>query len=220
LVFYERGSVDWRGKLAKTLKPKAKEFKLLSKSELTPWIKQYVQTVGGQIEGPASFWLAENLGADLWRLSNELSKLIFWRKNQIITIDDVKDNVASEFDPNIFDMVDQLGEGNRKRALALLEQFLNRGENELYLLSMITRQFRNLIIAAEIHQQRAGNWQLASKLKIPAFVATKLTHQQARFSFGQLRKIYQKILSADLAIKTGKMTPKTILSLLVLGLCS
>ena len=136
--------------LFKFLKKKAKtqEFKLLQPHKLREWIKKYIKEQKGNIDNQAVEILIEYIGSDLWRMVNEINKLISFKKqkaNNKIQTEDVKGLVKPEIDVNIFNIIDSLGQKNKKQALRLIHDYFKKGESESYLLNRFVYQFRNLI---------------------------------------------------------------------------
>lgn len=191
--------------LFKFLKKKAKtqEFKLLQPHKLREWIKKYIKEQKGNIDNRAVEILIEYVGSDLWRMVNEINKLISF-KQQIIRAEDVEKLVKPEIDVNIFNIIDSLGQKNKKQALRLIHDYFKKGESESYLLNRFVYQFRNLIKVKS-----------DGKLDMHPFVIKKTLSQARNFSLDELKKIYCKLLEVDLNIKTGKMNTRTALELFV-----
>lgn len=201
--------VATKNDLFRFLKTKAKsqEFEPLKGPQLKNWIKNYVSQQKGNIEAKAIDRLIEYVGNDLWRMSNEINKLILFKMGDQISVEDVELLVKPEIDLNIFEMVDALGQKNKSKVLKIFNQFLEKREDEGYLLSMFIYQIRNLI------KVKAGG-----RLVMHPFVAKKSRQQARNFSFEDLKKIYHQLLTIDFEIKTGKTDPKTAIELFVVGL--
>lgn len=221
LVFTEEGAPDRRTALFKKLnQPKqAQEFKLLEMPELIRWIKKETESRGAAIEAAAAQKLAEFVGNDLWRMSNELDKLTAY--SQRLTAKEVELLVKSQTQSNIFDLIDAVANKNQVKATRELHRLLESGEAALYLLSMIVYQFRNLLMVKDLierSKQTLSSWDLAKKLGLHPFVAQKTLNQAGRYTFGELKNIYGRLLDFDLRIKTGKIEADTALDLLVVKL--
>ena len=206
IIFWAE-ELDKRSKLFKFLKSKAKseEFEFLKGNQLKKWIKDYVSQQGGRIEAQAIEKLIEYIGKDLWRMTNEINKLINYSKT--IKAENIELLVKPEIDLNIFEMVDALGHKNKNKVLNLFKQYLEKGQDENYLLSMFVYQIRNLIkVKAD------------GKLDIHPFVILKSKQQAKNFSWDDLKKIYHQLMTIDFEIKTGKTDSKTALEMFLVGL--
>jgi len=206
IIFWAE-ELDKRSKLFKFLKSKAKseEFEFLKGNQLKKWIKDYVNQQRGKIKAQAIEKLIEYIGKDLWRMTNEINKLINYSKT--IKAENIELLVKPEIDLNIFEMVDALGHKNKNKVLNLFKQYLEKGQDENYLLSMFVYQIRNLIkVKAE------------GKLDIHPFVILKSKQQAKNFSWDDLKKIYHQLMTIDFEIKTGKTDSKTALEMFLVGL--
>ena len=135
IIFWDE-QPDQRISLFKYLKTKAKveEFKLLKDYKLRDWVKNYIEKQDGNINAQAINKLIEYIGSDLWRMKNEIDKLLNY--NKTIKIEDIELLIKPEFDLNIFKIIDALGQKNKTRALDLLGKHLEKGEDASYLLVM------------------------------------------------------------------------------------
>lgn len=233
IVFYEKGMPDKRGRLFKFLTTKAKyqEFDLLKPFRLRNWTEREISRLGAKISPPALNKLIDFVGSDLWRMQNEIKKIIayksgestgevrprqYWRgQTSPLTSLDVELLVRPRIETDIFKTIDALVAKNKKSALCLLQEHLQKGDSPLYLLAMITYQFRNLLIIKELGEKQIPYPALAKKSKLHPFVVKKTYYQARQFTLQELKKIYQKLLAADWQIKTGKIEPELALDLLV-----
>lgn len=206
IVFWAE-KIEPKDKLCNFLRKKAEvqKFELLQPYKLKEWIKKYVREQGGSIENQASEKLVDYVGNDLWRMSNELDKLITFDKK--IKVEDVEKLVKPKIDINIFHIIDALGQRNKKQALKLVHNYFAKGENQGYLFDRFIYQFRNLI------KVKTGGGK-----NLHPFVFRKSQFQAKNFPLEDLKKIYRKLLEIDLGIKTGKIDIRTALELFVTGL--
>ena len=195
-----------------------KEFSAPDARQLPQWIQARVKTKGGAMEAGAVSELAEHVGNDLRLLDTEIEKLLTYRANQPIRAEDVRALVASVSESSIFDLVDAIGQREMRRALKLLHDQLDHNAAPMYLLTMITRQFRLLLQTRDFAARGKTVEQAAAQLKMHPFVARKTWMQSLNFSLPQLEAIYQKLLDTDIAIKTGRNEPVLALDLLVVEL--
>jgi len=129
--------------------------------------------------------LAFYLGNDLWQMNREITKLIHYQPK--ITSESIDLLVKPKIEPNIFQAIDALGEKNKKTALKLLYQHLEKGDNEIYLLTMLAYQFRNLIKLKSLIEQNTPYYNLAKKAKLHPFVVKKTSAQLKNFSLNELK---------------------------------
>ena len=199
VVVHEQDEVDQRLKLFKTFIKdcKCQEFALLDAKNVKHWAATLVKKLGGSINNDALDLLASYVGNNLWRLANEIQKIAAYKNNGIIQKADVELLVKPNIESDIFKTIDALAEKNKKQALALLHKHLQGDDNPLYILSMITYQFRNLLMVKELSEKGMMYASIVKKSGLHPFVVKKTYFQCRQFSFEELKKKYQKIFKID-----------------------
>ncbi|OHA70243.1 MAG: DNA polymerase III subunit delta [Candidatus Wildermuthbacteria bacterium RIFCSPHIGHO2_12_FULL_40_12] len=221
IVFYENdklGKIAEKNAFFKFLHKEAKsqEFNLLIGQQLRSWARKELTKRKCEIEENALEKLIEFIGNDLWRFSNEIQKLSSFKSR--IDMDAVLLLVKPKIETDIFKTIDCIAAKKTKTALKLIRQHLEDGENPLYLFSMMTFQFRNLLLVKSLEKEGThhGNpYVMAGKLGMHPFVFSKTMRQVNFFTLEELKKIYRKIFQADLDIKTGKVQPDAALDLFI-----
>jgi len=211
LVLVEEGVPDRRTALFRKLNlPKrAQEFKLLEGEALRRWIKKEVFERGGAIEPAAIGKLVEYLGSDLWRLNAELSKLIAYQKK--VTSETIELLVCSQIEGNIFTLIEATAGRQSSRAIGELYKLFQTGASELYILTMIVYEYRNLLLVKDSQER-------SRKINLHPYVLAKTLPLVAKYQLAELKKIYPKLLKFETFIKTGKIEPRVALELLVFEL--
>lgn len=218
IIFHEEDKVPASDALFKFLKKegKAQDFEFLSGLKLKEWIKKEVESRQIKIEQAAIGRLIEFVGNDLWKVSSEIDKLASYRDEATIKKEDVDLLVAPEVEADIFQTIDALAAKNRKQAIIFIHKHLEKGDSPLYLLSMIIFQFRNLLMVKDKCKEGGYLPAGASKeLGMHPYVIKKTLWQTKKFSFAELKNIYQKIFKIDQEIKTGLISPEIALDLLI-----
>ena len=208
IIFFQEGSIPEKDKLAVFLKKNGKfqNFELLERQKLKNWLKREFEREGAKITQGVLEKLIDFVGNDLWRLNNEVKKLVNYKKGGSIDLTDINLLVKPEIEAEIFETIDALAQKNKKKALKFVEKHLEKGDSPFYLLSMINYQFRNLIIVKTGGQYGSG---------IHPYAARKAANLTKFFSLKELKMAYQKIFEADLEIKTGKINPEEGIRMLI-----
>ncbi len=206
---------------------KSLEFRELNLSDLKNWVKKEFLGKNVQVGPRALEKLIFFVGNDLWRMSNEINKLALFksqnRDNQkTIEESDIEILVRPKIETDVFKTVDAIAQKNKKLALKLIREHWQRGENEIYILSMILWQIRNLIrVKSSKHNKGYLTFgladRLAKKLHLHPYVVEKTLAQSKKFTILELKKIYQNLLRADRKIKTGKIDPKIALETFIIN---
>jgi DNA polymerase III subunit delta len=205
-VFYQEGEVKKKEKLLELfLKGKNQEFAPLSSKKLFLWIKEEFLKNNVEVEESAIYRLMEIGGDDLWRIKNEIDKLSLYKNK--ISKEDVEEFVKKDVHPNIFETIEAIAENDKEKALFLFYDHLEKGDNILYILSMIVYQFRNLVLVRDLIEKNYPYNEMVKKSKLHPFVFRKTYNQAKKFSFQELEEIYDKLFLIDLKTKTGQTDP-------------
>lgn len=223
VIFWEGGKPDKRLGLFKYLdNSKFKEdFSELVSSQLATWVRQQVKQKNAQMEEQAIEWLIGELGTDMWSINNELQKIISFAKDRLITRDDVDNLIQGKIDDNIFNLTDAVAAKNKGLALKLINAQLEAGTNQIYLFTMIVRQFRILIQIKDEIERGGGyvnNRELARELSLHPFVVQKAMGQVNSYTLDQLKNIYSQLVEIDLKLKSSNLSPQALLDLLVVNI--
>jgi len=204
VVLIEKGEIKKTNKLFKLLDKKAKSqsFPFLQGQELRSWARKEFTKQAGAIESKALEKLLSSTKGDTWALSNEIKKLATYSKK--ITQEDIELFLGNKIEAEIFSTIDCLGQGNKEKALQLLESHLKKGDSPLYLLKMIAYQFRNLVLVKSCRADPACR----QRLNLHPFVLRKATFLSSRFSSVALKDIFRKIFDTDCKIKQGIISPE------------
>jgi DNA polymerase-3 subunit delta len=197
-----------------------KEFKRLEGGALEHWVRERVKTAGGKIQPYAAHLLATNAGNNLTLLENEVEKLVLYKGQEMIEVEDVSLLCPYVAEASIFDLVDALGERKGQTAAQLLHKKSQEGTDPFYLFAMFIRQFRLLIQVKELSDDGHPPNDIAKTLKLHPFPTGKLHQQSKNFSMPQLEQIYAHLLDIDINVKTGRTDLITALDLLVAGLAA
>lgn len=204
----------------------AQYFKPLSNTQATNWVKEEAKRRGAAFRQEAAVHLTSLFGNDLWQMSNEINKLVNFKRGrhpelieggqQIqIEVEDVDNLVRGSADENIFALTDAISQRNQAQAARLFEQELEAGVTEAYLLTMVIRQFRIMLQVREALNQGQTSRKIINALKLHPFVVQKAMSQVRNFSLDTLKYFFKALVEIDYKMKTGQAEAKTELSLLI-----
>ncbi|MEZ0451327.1 DNA polymerase III subunit delta [Sphingobacterium thalpophilum] len=133
LVFcYKHGKFDKRKKIYKLFEKAGLvvDAAKLYDDKVAPWIGGYLKDAGWRIHPQAAALIADYLGNDLAKVSNELDKLMLnVAKGQEISIDDVERNIGISKDFNVFELNTALAKRNALRAYQIVDYFVANPKN-------------------------------------------------------------------------------------------
>ncbi len=183
--------------------------------QLARWIERRVQQKGGRITRAAAQELSSFPIDDLRQLDLILDSLVTYADGQPIGPHDVHALVHLSHEVDVFDLVDAVGAKDRRAALEAYRRLLAENVSPIYLLVMLTRQVRLLLLA---HEARERNEDVARSLKIHPRVAQKITQQARAFGVERCLAAYRRLAAVDEAIKMGEADEELAVELLLLEL--
>jgi DNA polymerase-3 subunit delta len=217
LVFVDE-DVSEGNPLLRLLSPlvQVRRFPRLSQRDLPGWIQARARQEGVDISPAAVRLLADLVGNDLWVLWQELKKLALYAGGRQVEDGDVRALTVAAREASVFTLVDAVVEGHPDQALRLLEQLLDQGAAAPYLLAIITRQYRNLLLAKEMLGHRRPRAEIGERLSITSsFALGKVLEQAGRYPPARLEPSYRRLLEADASIKSGIYREELALEVLV-----
>ena len=219
LIFVD-AAVSRDNPLLRALRPlaDAREFRLPSVREMPGWARERAGKIGASIEPAAISALVEAIGNDTRLVDMELQKLALYRSDGVIRKQDVEAMVSYVREANIFAAVDAALEGRVGFALRLVHQLLEAGRPPTYVIAMIARQVRFLILAKDLKARGMRQDEIGRRLSIRGYPLTKTMQQEGRFSAERLAEIHRRLIEADLSIKTGAADEHMALDTLIIAL--
>jgi len=133
---------------------------------------------------------------------------------RIIDLKILSELVSFNDEENIFDLIDSIF-SNKAKALILFENYITKGEDPLYILSMIAYQLKNLIIVRDLIDRGNQYNQILKKTKMHPFVFKKTYSIVRRFGLEDLKGKFSKLENIELATKLGADIQNEILKFLV-----
>ena len=171
---------------------------------LPQWLIKRAAADHVTLQGEAAALLVELCGQDLGVLTHALTKVILHAGvDTEVSAEHVAEAVASTRIASIFSLTDAVGQRNWGEASLLLRNILGGGESPLVVLTMLTRQLRQLL-QVKIFQQCMGNTRhLAESLGVRPFVADLLQAQARHYDMQQLQRALAAASATDVKLKSS-----------------
>lgn len=195
----------------------SEQFNALNNVQIVSWLQKQIKNHDLNIDIKTANSLVNILGNNLWTINNELNKMINFaqaQKQKEITEENVRQLTRGQVDENIFALTDALGHKNKTLFFELLEQQIEQGIAETYILTMIIRQFKQILQIKELLIKGIYGQRIASQLKLHPFVVQKTTPQTRNFSIDYLKNTLSNLTKIDYKIKTGQTNGLTELNVL------
>jgi len=216
IIVYEEKELLETDFLFKSLKKSSKlqKFDFLGGEKLKDWVLEEFNKYETKIDLKTIQFLVNFIGNDLWQFSNEIKKLAAYKnKTKKIEEEDAVFLIKPKIEADIFRTIDALSSKNKKMAIFLIHNHLEKGDSPNYLLSMIKFQFQNLLIIKDLYEKGVPIYGFSKMTKLHPFIIRKSTELSKKFTLQELKKIYRRIFQIDLDIKTGKIEPRLALDM-------
>ncbi len=223
IMIFDVDAWEGRSKLKNILSKKTAivEFNPLSEKEMPSWINTHLRALNFQIDPEAVSALTERLGSDLTKISGELEKLMLMRHSEKrITLEDVETTVGNTPTATVWQWTEALLDQNAEKAIDMLNDLMERGEEPVYLIGLLARQYEKVILTKEMVQQKMPQAAIAQKINKPVYYLQSYLNQISRFTMNDLVKAFVVLRSADRALKTSLASDQNILQVITIQLCN
>jgi DNA polymerase-3 subunit delta len=213
---------DMRKKLFVALKKKGTVIQCapLSDQALPGWITQEGKRRGISLSEEATWHLKERLGNDLFLIQQEIDKFALHSPDKKeVSLDMVQQLIAGGRSHSIFELVRAVGEKDLKSSLALLSSLIEEGEHPLFILTMLTRQWRLMAMAREGIDAGKSETAVGRKVPMPPSLLPPFFKQLRNWKSSDIRRAFDLSLAADSQLKGGKQSAPQILEMLLFDLC-
>ena len=221
LVFVD-GLLSERNALLRKIRPLAKTltFPVPRGRELRQWVHDRAARRGIEIEPRAVDALADMVGGNLRIIDSELEKLSVYSGGEQVRYQDVQELVAYVKEANIFAAVDAVLERRPGLAIRHVHQLLDEGRAPPYVITMIARQVRLILLARDVKAQGASQSEIGSRLSLSGYPLRKTLEQEQRISSERLAAIHRMLLEADVSLKTSAVEDGLVLDMLIAELAA
>lgn len=194
------------------------EFKKMPDYKILEWISKKFLDNGKIIDKSLSNKILSLVGNNLWLLDSEIAKISNYSNSNNITENDILGIICASIDDNIFLLCEKLAAKNKKEAINLLNGQIELGISPYYLLSMIVRQYRILIQVRSALDEKISINSLPKYLSLHPYVTKKSIDLVNKYSFEELKNIYEKLLNLDKDMKSSKLKQETLLNLFFIAI--
>lgn len=185
-------------------------------ADLVKWVIKVFKSYNKSIEQMPASYLVENSEYSMTELLNEIDKIVNYVGDKPqITINDIESVCNKSIKSRIFDLTDAVSEGNISKALDLLNDMAALKEPMQKVLFMIIRQVRMIYRIKLLRQKGMKDDAVAKQMGLTPFVASKVMRISRNLDINVLEKAMYYSLELDESIKTGKITDRIAIELLI-----
>jgi DNA polymerase-3 subunit delta len=178
------------------------ESKKMYDNQLPQWITDQAQEQGYKISPKASFLMAEFLGNDLSKISNEISKLIINIKpGGEISTELIQNNIGISKEYNIFELQDALGKRDVMKANRIINYFAsNEKEHPMVMtLSSLYGYFSKILRYHFLPDK--SKFAAAQALGVNPYFVEGYTVAAGNYNTSKLKNIFSYLKEYDLKSK-------------------
>lgn len=183
-----------------------KEFNLLKLASLTKWTQDQIEEYGFKAK-PEVVKILASLGPDLYRLSNEISKLLFYAASsnrKTIDLKDVELLVETDLPQNNFVLTDAILGNNSAKTIFLFDRYMKEEGDIPRLLSLFSYQARAYLMVEDGLSLRLPLSEIAQKSGLHPFVVRKLSQVQNSTNHKKTKNIIDLLPQLEYNHKQGK----------------
>lgn len=201
---YKYKTLDKRTKLAKAFGKEAVvlDSKKLYDNQVPDWLRSYANALGVKLSNKAVMIMAENIGNNLQRLSNEIEKLkINSKEGQEIDEAMVQKYVGISKDYNSFELQTAIAIRNETKAFKIVKYLAaNPSANPLVMtLGSLYSFFSKLLILHHQHAEEKN--EVARLIGVHPFFANEYVQAKRNYPVNIVTRNIQVIYDADLQSK-------------------
>lgn len=208
LIFVEE-SPDKRGKLFKTVSKVGYAADMASPNEKTLklWIGKILKKSGRVITERSAEHFLDTVDLNMENLHQELEKLICYTEGRDEITDADIDAICTVHTENrIFAMIEAVAAKQTRKAMQLYRDLLTLKEPPLKILTLITRQFNQLLQIKELALKGYSPALISERTHIRDFIVEKNMRLTRQFTYEELREALDMCAQMDEAAKTGQIT--------------
>jgi DNA polymerase-3 subunit delta len=205
LVFcYKYKTIDARTRKGKLVKEKTQflETKKLYDNQLPAWIKNHLKELKIKSDVKAVDMLAEYLGNDLSKISNELSKMLLNLKDKTtVTAEDIRAHIGISKEYNVFELQHALTEKNILKANKIIHYFAsNPSSNPFPLITGSLFSYFNKLIIYHFQADKSTA-SVAAALGINPYLVKDYERAARNYPIQKLEQIIAWLREYDLKSK-------------------
>jgi len=217
---FEESDVDKRNRLYKKVKELGEicELKHPSLSELSRWAAGILSRSGKKITASTMDLFLSHTGDDMENVRNELEKLIAYTgERDVVEKSDVAAVTTVTVTNRIFDMVRFITAQKTVEALKLYQDLLTLKEPPMRILALIARQFNQLLVVKDMISEGKAKEAIASEIKVPPFVASRLIAQARGFDRRVLLNYVKTCVDLEESVKNGNLPERLSVEIMITG---
>ena len=204
ILAHKYKKIDARKKVSKLISKVGEVFtsEKIKDYKVADWIEEYIQSTGYKITKKASLLIAESVGNDLSRITNEIDKLfLLLEKGTTINEIHIEENIGISKDYNMFELNNAILQGDYLKAVKIANYFEHNPKSGP-LVPIISNMYTNFSNLMKIHfLNDKSQSSVASSLKVHPYAAGELLKSASLYSPKKLASCISLLYEYDLKSK-------------------
>lgn len=211
LVIFAEGKLDSKRRIVKLLKRDGKMFEAIEPKvqELRAYFSKLAQEQGLEFSSQVFEELLVKSGFDFSEISKNLAFLKDYKKDGIITSDDIAEAIPKTLQDNIFDLTQMILHQKVDAARSLVRDLTLQGEDEIKLIAIMLGQFRIFTQVKILFENGRNESQIVADLS--SYLSRKVNPFQIKYALRDmhslslefLKKSLSCLIETDYQIKSG-----------------
>lgn len=161
-------------------------------------------------------YLIDYCGKNDEKILNELNKLkIFKISEKIITVDDINNIVSKSIDNNIYTLIDDIINGNKKEAFEIYNDMLLHGEQVNNIISKLANKIRLIYQVKVLVKDNKTDTEIAKILNMHPYPIKLARESSIKYSEKTLLEYLEKLANIDYDLKSGNGNPQVVFEIFI-----
>ena len=206
LVLVARGKApDRLRKAVEKAGGELREYEAPNAKALPRWVADRAAEEGLTLDAEAARTLVSVVGNSQQRLSREVERLaILAHPKDRLTAEQVQRLAAGESSNQTYELADALVAGDLEQSLRLAELLVESGERPAGLVFPVLRGLRRSLRAAELVDAGVPESQIAKELRMPPWLAKRITAQARRADRDALERALCAFADLEVRMRSGE----------------
>ncbi len=221
LIFTTYNKPNSKKKIVNIIKDRYKLIRIedLKPSEVFAKLEKVFKDDGYKCSKDTLYYIINNSLNNYDLSYNEIDKIkLYYGKGCEVKLDDVKQIISRAVDDNSYRFVDNVVLKNIKDSFKLYEDLMRQKVQPVMLLAMLAKEFRNMLVYKKSYKSMSKQ-EIIKMLELRyEFQLDKSINNSHNYSIQELEDILVYLADLDYKIKSGKITDKRALELVILYL--
>lgn len=182
-------------------------------------IEQIFKAKGTEIGKIELRYFSELVHSNFDIIEREIDKLVNYTQGRAITKADIDIMKQSNSEDDIFDLIDLISMKKPSKAIDLMNELFNKGEEPLSVLRLIQGQFQKIYTVKNASNAGMRIDEIAREMSLPSFIVDKLTKQSRGFNDVTIKKALSLTLETEKNLKSkSHLNRRTELEIMIINI--